>query len=34
VHGDQKNAVSLAESLELEGYKAYAPKIGDTIKLD
>jgi putative mRNA 3-end processing factor len=34
VHGDQKNAVSLAESLKLEGYEAYAPKIGDIIKLD
>jgi putative mRNA 3-end processing factor len=34
VHGDQKNAVSLAENLKLEGYETYAPKIGDTIKLD
>lgn len=34
VHGDQKNAVALAESLKLEGYEAYAPKIGDTIKFD
>ena len=34
VHGDQENAVALAESLKLEGYDALAPKIGDTIKLD
>ncbi len=33
VHGDSKNAVALAESLKLEGYETYAPKIGETIKL-
>lgn len=33
VHGDPENAKTMAESLKLEGYDAYAPKIGDTIKL-
>jgi putative mRNA 3-end processing factor len=33
VHGDKENAKSMAESLRLEGYEAYAPKIGDTIKI-
>ncbi len=33
VHGDQDNAKSFAESLKLEGYDAYAPKVGDVIKL-
>ncbi len=34
VHGDQKNAIALAESLKLEGYDACAPKIGETVRLD
>lgn len=34
VHGDKDNAKALAESLTLEGYKAYAPELGETIKLD
>lgn len=34
VHGDEKNAMALSESLKLEGYEAFAPKINDVIKLD
>ncbi|MCL4373840.1 MAG: MBL fold metallo-hydrolase [Candidatus Marsarchaeota archaeon] len=34
VHGDKENSSDFAESLKLEGFDAYAPKIGDTIKLD
>jgi putative mRNA 3-end processing factor len=33
VHGDAENTASLASSLELEGYKAFAPKVGETIKV-
>ncbi len=33
VHGDSENAKAMAESLRLEGYDAYAPKISDTIKI-
>ena len=33
VHGDEESATQLAESLKLDGYEAYAPKIGDTIDL-
>lgn len=33
VHGDAENAKALAENLKLEGFDAYAPKVGDTIKL-
>ncbi|MDE1870722.1 MAG: MBL fold metallo-hydrolase [Candidatus Micrarchaeota archaeon] len=34
VHGDSANAAALSESLKLEGYDAYAPKIGDVIRID
>jgi putative mRNA 3-end processing factor len=34
VHGDNDASISLAEGLKLEGYEAYAPKVGETIKLD
>jgi putative mRNA 3-end processing factor len=34
VHGDHDASTSLAEGLKLEGYDAYAPKVGETIKLD
>jgi putative mRNA 3-end processing factor len=34
VHGDPSNASDLAESLKLEGFEAYAPKIGETINID
>lgn len=33
VHGDNDNVSDFAESLKLEGFDAYAPKIGDTIKI-
>ena len=33
VHGDEQASTSMAEALKLEGYEAYAPKIGETIKL-
>ncbi len=33
VHGDRENAKKMAEELNLQGYDAYAPKIGDSIKL-
>ncbi|MGC8669880.1 MAG: MBL fold metallo-hydrolase [Candidatus Micrarchaeia archaeon] len=33
VHGDRENASDFAESLKLEGYEAYAPAVGDSIKL-
>ncbi len=34
VHGDADNSNALAEELKLEGYDAYAPKIGESIRLD
>ncbi|MGD0728450.1 MAG: MBL fold metallo-hydrolase [Candidatus Micrarchaeaceae archaeon] len=34
VHGDKDNSIELAESLKLEGYEAYAPKLGETLKFD
>lgn len=34
VHGDAENAKALAENLKLEGFDAYAPKVGETIKLN
>ncbi len=34
VHGDHDASSSLAEGLKLEGYDAYAPKVGETIKID
>lgn len=33
VHGDSSNAVALAESLKLEGYTAYAPKLNETVRI-
>jgi putative mRNA 3-end processing factor len=32
VHGDKNNAKAMAEELKEQGYDAYAPKIGDSIK--
>lgn len=34
VHGDHSAASTMAESLKLEGYDAYAPKVGETIKIE
>jgi putative mRNA 3-end processing factor len=34
VHGDAQNAESMAEDLRLEGFEAYAPKVGESIPLD
>ena len=34
VHGDEDNTISLASALKEEGFAAYAPKIGDSIKFD
>ncbi|MDE1865972.1 MAG: MBL fold metallo-hydrolase [Candidatus Micrarchaeota archaeon] len=34
VHGDHEASTSMAESLKLEGYEAYAPKIGETLKFE
>lgn len=34
VHGDQKIADAFAESLNVEGFDAQVPRIGDTIKID
>ena len=34
VHGDEQNTISLATALKEEGFAAYAPKIGDSIKFD
>lgn len=34
VHGDHDASTAFAEGLKLEGYDAYAPKVGETIKLD
>ena len=34
VHGSEENTKALAEDLKREGFQAYAPKVGDTIKLD
>jgi putative mRNA 3-end processing factor len=33
VHGDAESAKNMAESLKMEGYDSYAPKVGDMIKL-
>jgi len=33
IHGDKENAKHLANSLRGEGFEAYAPKLGETIKL-
>jgi putative mRNA 3-end processing factor len=33
VHGDENNTVAFAETLKADGYDAYAPKIGQTIKI-
>lgn len=34
VHGDGENASAMAENLKMDGYKAYAPKLDETIKLE
>lgn len=34
VHGDAENAISFAKALKEEGFAAYAPKIGDSIRFD
>jgi putative mRNA 3-end processing factor len=34
VHGDHDASMSLAEGLKLEGYEAYAPKVGETLKFE
>lgn len=34
VHGDERSTTTLAESLRLEGFDTYAPKIGDAIRLE
>jgi putative mRNA 3-end processing factor len=34
VHGDNASTEDFAENLKLEGFKAYAPKIGETLKID
>lgn len=34
VHGSAENTALLAEDLKLEGFDAYAPKVGDTIPVD
>lgn len=33
VHGDKDNAKDLVNNLKLEGYNAYAPQLGETIKI-
>jgi len=34
VHGEKEGAEEFAETLKIEGFKAYVPAIGETIKLD
>jgi putative mRNA 3-end processing factor len=34
VHGDEDASQAFKEWLELEGYEAYAPKVGESIKID
>ena len=34
MHGDENNTTDFAENLKMEGYEAYSPKIGETIKLE
>ena len=34
VHGDKDSSIALKEWLELEGFKAYAPKTGEKIKIN
>ncbi|MGC8662308.1 MAG: MBL fold metallo-hydrolase [Candidatus Micrarchaeia archaeon] len=34
VHGDSENTKLFAEDLKMEGFEAYAPKVGEKIKLD
>ena len=34
VHGDADNATALAKRLAEKGYETYAPKIGETLKLE
>ncbi len=34
VHGDQENTQEFAESLKLEGFDAYAPKLGERVQIE
>jgi putative mRNA 3-end processing factor len=34
VHGDKDNAVALADDLREQGFDAYAPQLGETIKIE
>lgn len=34
VHGDEKNTSAFAESLKLEGFDAYAPKVGERMQIE
>lgn len=34
VHGDAESTTAFKDQLELEGFEAYAPKVGDRIRLD
>ena len=34
VHGDPDSATTLADKLAADGFETFAPKIGDTIKVD
>ncbi len=34
IHGDEENTKLFAETLKLEGFEAYAPKVGNKIKID
>jgi putative mRNA 3-end processing factor len=34
VHGSAENTEAFAQDLKLEGFDAYAPKVGDTLKFD
>lgn len=34
VHGDEDSAVGFKDWLEIEGYKAFAPKTGETVRID
>ncbi|MGC9099043.1 MAG: MBL fold metallo-hydrolase [Candidatus Micrarchaeia archaeon] len=34
VHGDAENTKLFAETLKMEGFEAYAPKVGEKIKID
>lgn len=34
VHGDKEASLAMAENLKLEGYEAYAPQLGEVIKIE